>query len=451
MLRIIFFIIISLLPIALISQTYNKDSLFNIATNNLESGNYTNAIELYSLYLKNYPDNNAYVNRAVAFWNIGDICGYCNDLKQVKYSEDQNILEAYNENCFKLIQIMVTNPDEKEKYGVDSILCFEQLCDHELSYYFIYSFNDYLDNYTENIDPVYVDCSILPKYQGGEQEMEDFIQNNISIDESTLLNNNFETINVTCTVEKNGKLSNIKSTQFIDYTTALEALRIARIMPEWSPAWNFGKKARAFITIPIKFKKPDNYKKQISEIENRYLAAHDTCGLCSQLESHSLRNGFLISQYPFCFKRDSLILKDNSIKYIYDDYTYSIVYLNKCKDDLIFQHFNSENRCINRLSINDTPPTFPGGDQARIKFISTTIKYPPYARDKGIQGIVYINFVVNTDGSITDIEIERSPDSDLSKEAIRVVKAMPKWTPAMQDDKPVKVKFYMPLKFTLQQ
>ena len=95
-------------------------------------------------------------------------------------------------------------------------------------------------------------------------------------------------------------------------------------------------------------------------------------------------------------------------------------------------------------------PRFPGGDEACMKWLSENIKYPPICVEQGIQGRVYAQFVVNKDGSIVAIKIVRSPDPSLSKEAERVLKMMPKWSPGKQRGKPVRVKFSLPVMFRLQ-
>ena len=93
---------------------------------------------------------------------------------------------------------------------------------------------------------------------------------------------------------------------------------------------------------------------------------------------------------------------------------------------------------------------FPGGDEACYKWLYDNIKYPAIAQEQGIQGRVFVRFVVNKDGSIVDVEVTRSPDPSLSKEAERVIKMMPKWKPARQGNKPVRSRFNLPVMFKLQ-
>lgn len=95
-------------------------------------------------------------------------------------------------------------------------------------------------------------------------------------------------------------------------------------------------------------------------------------------------------------------------------------------------------------------PEFPGGMAELMKYLQKNIKYPSIAQENGIQGRVIVQFVVNKDGSIVDPVVMKSVDPYLDKEALRVVKAMPKWTPGEQRGKPVRVKYTLPVQFRLQ-
>ncbi len=97
----------------------------------------------------------------------------------------------------------------------------------------------------------------------------------------------------------------------------------------------------------------------------------------------------------------------------------------------------------------DKNAEYPGGTEALMKFIMTNLKYPETCRKEGIQGRVVIKFVVNTDGSIVDMEETRSPHADLTAEAMRVIKMMPKWTPATVGGKTVRSRFFLPVMFWL--
>ena len=93
-------------------------------------------------------------------------------------------------------------------------------------------------------------------------------------------------------------------------------------------------------------------------------------------------------------------------------------------------------------------PIFPFGDVT--KWVLKNTKYPEVARENGVQGKVFTALVIERDGSVTDIKIERGVDPLLDQEAIRVIKSMPKWKPAKQRGKPVRCRFRLPITYTLQ-
>ncbi len=95
-------------------------------------------------------------------------------------------------------------------------------------------------------------------------------------------------------------------------------------------------------------------------------------------------------------------------------------------------------------------PSFPGGPSALMQYLSSNIKYPVVAEENGVQGRVVCTFVVEKDGSITDVRVVKSVDSSLDKEAVRVIKAMPRWIPGKQNGSAVRVKYTVPVTFRLQ-
>ncbi len=102
------------------------------------------------------------------------------------------------------------------------------------------------------------------------------------------------------------------------------------------------------------------------------------------------------------------------------------------------------------FTVVENDPEFPGGTEALYKYLATNIKFPQLARDNNISGRVYVTFVVERDGSITGARVLRDIGGGCGAEAIRVVKAMPKWTPGKQRGKPVRVQYNLPVAFILQ-
>jgi TonB family protein len=94
-------------------------------------------------------------------------------------------------------------------------------------------------------------------------------------------------------------------------------------------------------------------------------------------------------------------------------------------------------------------PCFPGGDKARIKFLIKNISYPKAAKENGIQGTVYISFVIEKDGRVSNAKVLRGIGGGCDEEALRVINKMPKWKPGVQRGKTVRAQFNMPIRFTL--
>ena len=101
------------------------------------------------------------------------------------------------------------------------------------------------------------------------------------------------------------------------------------------------------------------------------------------------------------------------------------------------------------FNVVEDMPAFPGGMDAMIQFLSSNIQYPADAQKQKVDGRVLVNFVVEKDGSITEVKVIKPTFPSLDAEAVRVVKAMPKWKPGYQRGQAVRVQFTMPINFSL--
>jgi len=99
--------------------------------------------------------------------------------------------------------------------------------------------------------------------------------------------------------------------------------------------------------------------------------------------------------------------------------------------------------------VPEMDPEFPGGMEALYNYLAQNIKYPTLARETGITGKVYVSFVVERDGSIANIKVERDIGGGCGQEAIRALKSMPKWIPGKQKGRPVRVQFHLPVSFMM--
>ena len=102
------------------------------------------------------------------------------------------------------------------------------------------------------------------------------------------------------------------------------------------------------------------------------------------------------------------------------------------------------------FQIVEEMPAYPGGDQRLMEYVAKNIKYPQIARETGIQGRVFVGFVVEPDGSVSNVKVLRGIGGGCDEEAMRVVKSMPKWKPGKQRGKAVRVSYMLPVNFKLQ-
>ncbi len=118
-------------------------------------------------------------------------------------------------------------------------------------------------------------------------------------------------------------------------------------------------------------------------------------------------------------------------------------------DSLQKVQLQEKNEEVINFYVIENKPEFPGGQVAMLKYIAENTKYPEIAKEKGISGKVFVQFVIDKDGSVTKVKVMRGVNRLLDKEAIRVVKSMPKWKPGTIHGKAVKVLFQLPINFTL--
>ncbi len=116
-------------------------------------------------------------------------------------------------------------------------------------------------------------------------------------------------------------------------------------------------------------------------------------------------------------------------------------------EDNPVQMMRNDNDSI--YQIVDEMPMFPGGEAAMMKFVANNVKYPQEAKDNDISGRVFISFVVEKDGSVSNVKVMKGIGGGCDEEAVRVIKGMPKWKPGKQDGKPVRVSYMMPIVFKL--
>lgn len=247
---------------------------------------------------------------------------------------------------------------------------------------------------TDPSDLVFTVVEVMPEFPGGQGALLQFLAKSIKY--PVIAQQNGIQGRVTCSfvVGKDGVIRNIEVIRGVDPSLDLEATRVISMMPKWKPGMQKGKEVSVKYTVPVTFRlqgKEDNKPTPLPAGEG-----------------------------------------DNEITVV--------GYGEQKSADTSGQVF----------AIVEKMPQFPGGEKAINEFISKTLQYPVIAQENGIQGKVVCSFIINQDGSVTDAEVISGVDPSLDREALRIVSAMPKWTPGTQRGKAVRVKYTMPVTFTLQ-
>lgn len=246
-------------------------------------------------------------------------------------------------------------------------------------------------------------CSVVdqqPEYPAGVKELYHFISTQLQVP-SEVTEKGFRGKTITrFVVNKNGELSDFEVLRSCgDSILDAEALRVLRTMPVWKPGMLGNEAVNAYFTLPV--------------IYNIQPSPKDTI------------QAALKDSVPPTTNRDV-----------------------QQPEEPVRKEKNAHSEKL--FVVVDQMPAFPGGQQALFRFLSENVKYPKTAYENRIQGRVIVQFVVDKDGSITEVEVLQSGgDPSLDREAVRVVKSMPKWTPGKQEGAPVRVRYTMPVNFRL--
>ena len=247
---------------------------------------------------------------------------------------------------------------------------------------------------TDPSDLVFTVVEVMPEFPGGQGALLQFLAKSIKY--PVIAQQNGIQGRVTCSfvVGKDGVIRNIEVIRGVDPSLDLEAARVISMMPKWKPGMQKGKEVSVKYTVPVTFRlqgKEDNKPTPLPAGEG-----------------------------------------DNEITVVG------------------YGEHKSADTSGQVFAIVEKMPQFPGGEKAINEFISKTLQYPVIAQENGIQGKVVCSFIINQDGSVTDAEVISGVDPSLDREALRIVSALPKWTPGTQRGKAVRVKYTMPVTFTLQ-
>ena len=238
------------------------------------------------------------------------------------------------------------------------------------------------------VEEIFTVVEKMPEFPGGLEALFTFINSNINYPHSAKIKNIQGTVFVQFVVEKNGAISNPKVIRSLDDDCDKEALRVVRLMPNWTPGTQRGKAVMVRYTLPIKFL----LQNEIEIIEDEEEIMDDFVEVPEEVEVPKVEQIFMVV----------------------------------------------EKNCM-----------FPGGEEKFYEYLGTNIVYPEQAKQDSIHGTVYASFVVKENGSISDVKILRGIGYGCDKEAIRILQKMPNWIPAEQRGKKVSQRMTIPVRFVL--
>lgn len=265
----------------------------------------------------------------------------------------------------------------------------------------------------------------MPAFPGGASALLKWLGNNVKYPAAAEAKGIQGRVLCQFTVETDGSLSGFKIIKSVDPLLDEEALRVLSIMPKWTPGKQGGKPVRVKFTLPVSFKLGTPAPKQ--------------------------------GATPIAAPNQSGATKSNGEKVVTKKLNSDTPKVDKNSEvfDVVEQmpSFAGDTAMVTVMTESGPKQEqriYSKGPSGLRKWLADNMKYPAIAEENGIQGRVVCQFVVEKDGSISDVQVLQSVDPSLDKEAVRVVKAMPKWTPGKQGGAPVRVKYTVPLQFRLQ-
>ncbi len=330
-------------------------------------------------------------------------------------------------------------------------------------------------------DPVYTVVEKQPKFVGGKEKFMKYLGSNIKYPAIDRENNLQGRVVVQFVVEKDGSITNVKALRSPSTAMSNEALRVIKASPKWIPGVQGGRPVRAQYTVPVNFALSDDeapskdgqvytvLKKQpmfpggtqkfmkFLSTNIRYPAKDRENDVQGRVvvqfvveRDGSLTNIKAIRGPSEAMQEEAVRVINNSPKWmpgiqggrpVRAQYTIPVTFTLSTdeapgKDGEVY-------------TVLEKQPMFPGGTQKFLQFLSANIRYPAKDRENDVQGRVVIQFVVERDGSLTDIKAIRGPSEAMQDEAVRVLNTSPKWIPGIQSGRPVRAQYTVPVNFTL--
>lgn len=311
---------------------------------------------------------------------------------------------------------------------------------------------------------------VMPVFPGGDARMMQYLAKNLRYPISAQLAGIEGRVNARFVIDSDGSITYVEILRGVNLALDQEVLRLIKSMPKWIPGREKGVNVPVYYTIPILFKLNVDTSPQLPKKPKKTKEP-------APLTLIQLNNGQTITTQNAATNATLPLI-------VVDDIPYQIegLDLTKAGDDEIFKALNltradiestfilkgkdAEKRegergkngivlIVKNLSLSsiqarpDVMPVFPGGDEGLMNYISQRLMYPKSAQEQGIEGRVQLRYVIDKDGAVKNVEVVKSVDPACDREAMRVIKGMPKWTPAQKDGVSVATYYTIPILFKL--
>lgn len=330
------------------------------------------------------------------------------------------------------------------------------------------------------------DGLVAPQYPGGPAAMDRFIRENIRYPRQALADGVEGTVYVTCVVEPNGKLKNVAVSESSGTDFDKEAVRVVKAMPGWQPGSHQGRAVRTTLTIPVHFRIPraaddgqpvatggpaadPQYPGGAAAMDS-YIQAHlryPSAALAERLEGTvyvrvsiaadgSVTDAVVASPSGTALDAEAARVARSLPRWtpaaldgraVASTAVVPVRFVLPAHVDAPAEAAAADGAAsaggIERM------PQYPGGAAAMMAFISKNVRYPKSCVDARIEGQVQVSATVGADGSLSDAAVAAPVHPDLDAEALRVVKLMPRWQPAVAGGSPCSVRFTIPVIFRL--
>jgi len=299
-------------------------------------------------------------------------------------------------------------------------------------------------------DSIYSVVEKMPEFPGGEKAVISFLSQTIQYPEKAQKKNEQGKVIVQFVISKTGKVENAKVLKGVSPSLDDEALRVIGLLPDWIPGEQNGEKVAVYRIIPIMFKHTDPNDESAWEANEKSVVVIDGVQMPSNfnisiLSSDKIASVSVLKPFP---KEEKSKIMDQYGKQAAD----GVILITSKKSDVQFSYPDStvnqpkDSLCKEAAIV----PQYPGGEVILMKYIADSIQYPFVAKQLKTQGKVFVQFLVDKTGKVSDARIAKSADYYLDREALRVISTLPDWVPGLHCEQKINILVTVPVIFKLE-